>query len=149
MVKEITGDLILQSDLFEVIVHGCNCFCAMNSGIAPQIKSKWPEAFEVDCETIVGDKSKLGTISFTNNTSPIIVNAYTQYEFGTDKRNCDYNALESCMQLIKKNFTGKKIGMPKIGAGLAGGNWNIIKDIIQRELEDEEVTIILWNNTND
>jgi O-acetyl-ADP-ribose deacetylase (regulator of RNase III) len=148
MVKEITGDLIQQSDLFEVIVHGCNCFCAMNSGIAPKIRSKWPEAFEVDCETVEGEKSKLGTISFTKNTSPIIVNAYTQYEFGTDKRNCDYDALKSCMQQIKIHFTGKKIGMPKIGAGLAGGNWNIIKDIIHRELGDEDVTIVLWNDNN-
>lgn len=147
MIKEITGDLIKQSDLFEVIVHGCNCFCAMNSGIAPQVKTKWPEAYEIDCMTIKGDKSKLGTISFTKKSSPIVVNAYTQYEFGTDKRNCDYDAVKSCMKQLKKQFTGKKIGMPRIGSGLAGGNWNIIKDIIKTELEGEDITIVLWDKT--
>lgn len=144
MINNIKGDLVKQAELFDVIVHGCNCFCAMNSGIAPQIKKKFPEAFEVDCNTKKGDREKLGTISFTHNTNPVVVNAYTQYEFGTDKRNCDYNALRSCMQEIRIQFKGKKIGMPKIGAGLAGGDWNIIRKIIDEELGEEDITIVEW-----
>ncbi len=143
MIKQIKGDLVKQSDQFEVIVHGCNCFCTMKSGIAPQIKSKWPEAYETDCKTTKGDKNKLGTISYTS-TIPIIVNAYTQYNYGIEKRQCDYDAMRLCMKEIKKHFSGKKIGMPKIGAGLAGGNWEIILDIIKEELSNENVTIIEW-----
>lgn len=144
MVKKIKGDLVLQSDLFDVIVHGCNCFCTMNSGIAPQIKKKFPEAFEVDCKTIKGDKNKLGTISYTSKTKPIVVNAYTQFTYGREKIQCDYAALKNCMQAIKLEFSGKKIGMPKIGAGLAGGDWNVIEKIIADILQDEDVTIIEW-----
>jgi O-acetyl-ADP-ribose deacetylase (regulator of RNase III) len=35
--------------------------------------------------------------------------------------------------------------MPKIGAGLAGGDWNRIKKIIQTELKDCKVTIVIYN----
>ena len=143
--KVIKGDLVKQAEQFDVIVHGCNCFCTMNSGIAPQIKSKFPEAYEVDCRTTKGDRNKLGTISFTKNTIPIVVNAYTQYRYGTYKRQVDYDALRSCMRLLKETFSGKKIGLPKIGAGLAGGNWEVISKIIEEELKDEDVTVILWN----
>ncbi|HLP52717.1 MAG TPA: macro domain-containing protein [Chitinophagales bacterium] len=145
MIKEITGDLIGDAKHYDVIVHGANCFCTMKSGIAKQVIENFPEAQQVDNLTTKGDRKKLGTISHTKNTTPIVVNAYTQFEFGTDKMNCDYNAMRSCLKELKKTFGGKKIGMPQIGAGLAGGDWNIIKQIIHDELNDEDVTIVYWN----
>ncbi len=48
------------------------------------------------------------------------------------------------MKLIKEKFTGKFIGMPKLGAGLAGGDWNIIEKIIEEELRGEYVVIVNW-----
>lgn len=146
MITEITGDLIADAQKYDVIVHGANCHCKMKSGIAKQVIVHFPEAQQVDMVTVKGSKEKLGTLSFTQNTTPVVVNAYTQYDFGTDKMNCDYEAVRNCMKAIKKQFAGKKIGMPQIGAGLAGGDWNIIKQIITDELHDEDVTIVYWNN---
>ena len=40
-------------------------------------------------------------------------------------------------------FSGKRIGYPKIGAGLAGGYWNIISKIIDKELEGENHSLVL------
>ena len=143
--KYITGDLIEQSEEFDVIVHGCNCFCTMGAGIALQIKYKFPEAYMVDIQTQYGDRDKLGTITYTKNTKPIIVNAYTQYKYTRDDVDADYNAIRTCMKEIKNKFNGKKIGMPLIGAGLAGGDWNIISKIIEEELSGEDVTIVKYN----
>lgn len=145
MIKEITGDLIADAASYDVIVHGANCFCTMKSGIAKQVIQHFPEAEQVDKQTTKGERSKLGTITHTLHTTPIVVNAYTQFEYGTDKMNCDYNAVRNCMKELKKKFSGKKIGMPQIGAGLAGGDWNTIKQIIHDELQDEDVTIVYWN----
>jgi O-acetyl-ADP-ribose deacetylase (regulator of RNase III) len=50
---------------FDVIAHCLTVFCTMGAGIAPQIKSKFPDAYIVDCQTIRGDINKLGTISYT------------------------------------------------------------------------------------
>jgi O-acetyl-ADP-ribose deacetylase (regulator of RNase III) len=46
------------------------------------------------------------------------------------------------MRKINMEFAGKRIGMPKIGAGLAGGNWNRIEHIINTELKDCKVTVV-------
>ena len=46
------------------------------------------------------------------------------------------------MKWIAENHKDKKIGMPKIGAGLGGGDWNIIKEIIEEELNGIDVTIV-------
>jgi len=47
----IPGDLLrLALDgRFDVIVHGCNCQCAMGKGIALSIKQQFPEAYENAC----------------------------------------------------------------------------------------------------
>ena len=145
MIKYIDGDLVRDAEQFELIAHCANCFCIMGSGIAPRIKTKYPEAYIVDCNTKKGDKLKLGTISFTKNTTPIIVNIYGQYGYwgrNEGKMDLDYNALRSGFKLIKQNFSGKIIGLPKLGSGLAGGDWTIIENIIIEELDGEDVTIV-------
>ena len=64
--KRIEGDLIQKAKdgEFDLIVHGCNCFCTMGAGIAKQIKKNFPQAFEEDLKTEKGDHGKLGTITF-------------------------------------------------------------------------------------
>lgn len=141
--KEVEGDLFENPERFDVIVHGCNCFSTMGAGVAKIIKEKYPYAFLVDKNSKMTPNEKLGKITHTTGlTKPIIVNAYTQFQW-KGKHNADYEAIRSSMKLIKKQFSGKKIGMPKIGAGLAGGDWNIIKKIIDDELIDENVTVIV------
>ncbi len=48
------------------------------------------------------------------------------------------------MKVIKQQFTGKKIAYPKIGAGLAGGDWDIIYPIICEELAGEHHTYVKY-----
>lgn len=147
-VKTITGDLIKSAKKgeFELIAHQANCFNTMGSGIALAIKKEWPEAADVDNETIKGDRTKLGTISFTKNTNPIIVNLYGQFDFWSPGVLTDYVALEKALLETKKTFPGKKIGMPKIGSLRARGDWNTIYAIIQKVFCDDsdDVTIVEW-----
>jgi O-acetyl-ADP-ribose deacetylase (regulator of RNase III) len=46
------------------------------------------------------------------------------------------------MRHVKAKFSGKRIGYPKIGAGLAKGDWNKISKIIDEELAGEEHTLV-------
>jgi len=143
MIKYIDGDLIklAQAGEFNVIIHGCNCWNTMGSGIAAQIRKVFPRAFTEDYKTIRGDKDKLGTITIAKYDCCDIVNAYTQFKFGQG-RHADYDAIRGCMKEIQRLYTGKKIGLPFIGAGLAGGDWNIISVIIEEELADEDITVV-------
>jgi O-acetyl-ADP-ribose deacetylase (regulator of RNase III) len=150
--KKVKGDLIklAKSGYFDLIVQGCNCFCTMNSGIAKTIKAEFPEAFEVDQYTKKGDKEKLGSYSFVeiliDDKKLIVVNAYTQFNYGKSGIYVSYDALREVFKKIKKNFSGKKIGYPAIGAGLAGGNWEKIYSIICEELNNEDHTFVEYVN---
>lgn len=136
------GDIFDNLKEYQVLVHGCNIYNAMGNGIALTIKQTFPEVYELDKRTIKGDYSKLGTIQYVYvNPDLFIVNAYTQITYWDPKKLLCYDAVRSCMKHIKIKFTGKKICMPKIGAGLARGNWDKIYEIIKEELFDEDVTV--------
>lgn len=169
--KEIEGDLISLAfeGHFDVIAHGCNCHCVMGAGIAPQMaKAFGADKYAMEGEQFAGMVNKLGMIDFEcrfitpgdniarfhatqreGETILVIVNAYTQYNFGINHydgvhRPADYDALRLCFKKINKEFAGKRIGLPKIGAGLAGGNWEQIKSDIQTYLCDCDVTVVIY-----
>lgn len=153
--KIIQGDL-LQLALdghFDVIVHGCNCFNTFGAGIAYQIKLLFPEAYATDLQTKKGDKSKLGTITTTTinreDKTFIIVNAYTQYSFSNFNSPVavDYDAVRNIFKIIANLFKEKRIGLPMIGAGLAGGDWKIISKIIEEELKNINYTVVEFKKT--
>jgi len=146
--KHIKGDLLklAKEGAFDVIAHGCNCFCTMSAGIAKGVATCFPQAYETDRRTLKGDRAKLGTctsaeISLDRRTL-VVVNAYTQYDFRGSGLKADYQAILSCMQWIARSFPGKRIGLPRIGAGLGGGDWARIEAIIEKELGSHDVTVV-------
>ena len=146
--KTVKGDLIALAidGKFQVIVHGCNCQCAMGAGIAKTIKQKFPEVYQADCATTKGDRSKLGTITHSEvqDSGSVfhVVNGYTQFNWRGSGVLADYDAIRSVFQLVKERFSGKTIGYPLIGAGLAKGDWTIISSIIDEELSGEDHTLV-------
>lgn len=155
MIQYIKDDLI-KSDC-DVIVHGCNCFCNMGAGIAKQIRETYPDAYNADKATTYGDKNKLGTFTraiVKNKYFPerevIIINAYTQYTYGRKDGEiyANYGAIRQVMTRINDVFPDVqfKIGMPKIGAGLARGDWNIISKIINEVFGDRKIYVYEWDN---
>jgi len=157
-VKEIVklkGDIlsIAENGYLDVVVHGCNCFCIMGAGIALQIAHRYPEIKSIDIRTVCGGISKLTnhTMGVVGNHSTFkIINAYTQYKPGhvLDKTALYSNIKKTVRNIFSlgpeellKGLSREKnqivrIGFPRIGAGIAGGDWNIISNIIKQEYEE-------------
>ncbi|MDM1246513.1 macro domain-containing protein [Acinetobacter sp. R933-2] len=146
--KQQFGDLLVLAEQgqFDVIVHGCNCFCTMGAGIAKAIKEKFPEAYQADLQTVSGDRGKLGTYSQAKiqreGVEFVIINAYTQFNWRGRGIKADYAAIEQVFKSIKSEFSGLRIAYPLIGAGLAGGDWAVISKIIDHELHGEAHTLV-------
>lgn len=140
-----------KGDLFSTditaIVHGCNAQGVMGSGVAKIVREKYPKAYERYVnEYNLNKHLKLGHVipvpCGDRNVDPanfkIIINAITQDFFGRDgKRYVSYDAIADSMNTINQFFEVygiSEIAMPKIGAGLANGKWEIIERIIETEL---------------
>ena len=170
MYQEIEGNLITlaKEGKFNVITHGCNCLSNMGAGIAPQMAKEFGcDEFKmeklgptidklgcIDYETLYWEDDKRWT-KYPDETGKwatiklTVVNSYTQFRYGSNhtdgvSKPLDYEALTMCMRKINYTFKGKHIGLPKIGCGLAGGSWDIVKQIIQTELKDCIVTVVIF-----
>jgi len=145
-------DLLSDSALAntDVIVHGANCKHKMKSGFAKSLVAKFPEALEADLKTPNSIK-KLGTYSVahvTHNGRPLaIVNAYTQAAPANKQEQedgvlvADYEAIRKVMGAVRKDFSGSRVSMPRVGAGLANGCWLSIGHIIAGAMYDQKVTV--------
>ena len=142
MLLHAKGNLIdlAEEGLFDVIVQGCNCKNVMGSGLAKEIRERYPAAYDTDSvyhRHICADEfdiiEKLGnyTVTTVNALRYLpgecatfdIVNAYTQVGFLP--RGVDHFEYESFYLILKKlavAYHGRRLGFPYIGCGLAGGN---------------------------
>lgn len=139
--RKITGDILKLAERgdFDVIVHGANCFTTFGGGLARQIRETYIQAYMTDCKTRKGDYNKLGNFTSVEVTSKVvpsvkftIVNAYTQYSFSNGEDVFEYGAFELILKKLKRHFKGLRIAFPNIGSGLAGGNKDVITDLIER-----------------
>lgn len=146
MIEYRKGNLL---DVTEgIIVHGCNCQGVMGSGVAKAIREKFPEAYktyraEHEYYTLV-----LGEIVWWCNDDYTlwIANALTQDQYGTDRRHVNYAAIAKVFTEIFRQVRINKhtVHFPKIGAGLGGGSWEIIEQIINDCDPHDKVEKICW-----
>ena len=138
------GDITRAEEPF--IVHGANAQGAMGSGVAKALMDRYPTVREHYLVQHKASKKEgkpfLGTIHIGHSdTDRVIYNLITQEFYGYDgKLYASYEAIEQCMKALDESMrciwdaTGQKphVAMPKIGAGLAGGDWDVISAIIKR-----------------
>lgn len=145
MIEYIKGDLLKTEH--NIILHGCNAQGVMGSGVAKAVRDKYPGAFSIykricDSET---DKSKLlgRVVWYLTGDKKYIGNCITQEYYGRDnKQYVDYDAIRACLNKVNILFKHKTtIAMPRIGAGLGGGNWATIEQIINDTLERHTVKV--------
>jgi len=120
-----------------IILHGCNAQGVMRSGVAKVVREKWPEAYNEYRAAFENYGLSMGDTVIAFSRGKKIINAITQEYFGRDgKQYVDYEAIRTAIRSVNKLadvVAVAVVAMPKIGAGLGGGDWNIISKIIEEE----------------
>lgn len=119
-----------------IICHQVNCQKKMGKGLALQIRNQFTRHY-ID---FLNTEPELGKVLLTPISSDLYIAAfYSQDHFGPKgKTYTNYNAFDRC--LIEVNAFAAvhdlQIYIPfKIGCGLGGGDWNIIRSMIRERLE--------------
>ena len=138
MIQVVEGNLItaFQNDEINFMAHCCNMQNVMGAGIAKQIKKAFPEAYIADINWFhtKKDKREHSHLSLARiETDKYICNVYGQEHFGTFKKQLNEDFLRlGLMQLADLTDSGDTIGLPYgMGCGLAGGDWNVVYQIIE------------------
>ncbi len=132
--KTISGNLL---DIHEgVILHGVNAQGVMGSGIAKDLRAKYPGIYNSYRDWWAYTPDILGGIDPCKvSENLIVINGCTQKFYGRDPKAqyVSYTALASvfdstCQWMMRQKLN--KLYFPRIGAGLGKGDWNVIKAII-------------------
>ncbi len=144
--SEVRGDLLRSTN--PVIVHGCNAAGKFGAGIAKQIRYKWPSAYDDYMFAFHGGLS-LGEVVWSDvGNRQYVVHAITQ----KDVRSA-HNPSPVSLDAIHDAFCNigeeckergiENISIPMIGAGLGGGNWDEIRDVIVSVPYDTKIDLHL------
>jgi hypothetical protein len=149
---------IKQKDIFQIsedrvrsgfngstvlIPHVCNNIGLFGAGFAAHIRKRYPIVatnFE-----LLGNKTKLGYVQYVEvlknppyNHKLIFANMICQNRIrsANNPRPLNYEFLVQCMVDVRKFLStleteNKEIHCPRFGSGLAGGNWNLIENLIE------------------
>jgi len=148
IVSETKGN-ILETKITN-IAHGVNCKNAMGSGVAkaiytcfPDVKKQYHLAMEGMLKYSFSEsKYALGKIQKVICGEKNIFNCWTQDRYGyNNEKLANYWAIGVCFKSLSEQDI-KEIAIPKIGCGLAGGDWGIVKQIINdATLDDLDVHV--------
>lgn len=136
-----------------IVMHQANCFNTLHNarGIAGVLGKAYPEIAIADDTTSKGDEGKLGTYTYvTIGLNLKIFNVYGQYGYGNGKlRNIVYTqedyliqGLQAARDMALSLGTCKFLIPLYIGAGLANGNHESIKQRMDEIFKDEDVIYI-------
>ena len=148
------------------IAHSCNTRNIMGGGIARQIKDRYPQAYEADTKAFDTEYDKdgqyvrwLGNFSkaeinskFLPDDKGYVYNMYTQANIGGG-RQVHYEKFWQALKRVeqdlyainvsKHEYDGSPppvLGLPYgVSCGLAGGNWGIIKAMIEDIFSDSPI----------
>lgn len=153
----VNGNL-LETDCF-LIAHQVNCLGIMGGGVAKQIKAKWPIVYQEYKDFIIDYeacnlKSALGAVCTTTVEGHAIINIFGQENISNSKCMTDYKAVRGAFEDFISNYrcalhipweSQVPIAIPyKFGCGLAGGDWNIMTEVLEALEEQENILFIAY-----
>jgi len=145
----ITGDATnpIKTGGMRIIPHICNDKGGWGAGFVLALSKKWakPEQVYRSCPV---PNLILGNVQYINVEDDIIVaNMIAQHGYRYNKNGkppIRYGALTDALRKINKMAVEQNatLHMPRIGAGLAGGDWLVIEQII---LENVHVPVYIYD----
>lgn len=128
----------------KIIIHICNDIGAFGAGFVLALSARWDKP---EKEYRAMKIRELGDVVFVSVEKDLVVaNMIAQHDVRPDKEGnppIRYAALAECLKKVNDfaKVLGATIHAPKIGAGLAGGSWEMIQEIISANVTDVDVYI--------
>ena len=126
----------------KIIAHVCNDVGGWGAGFVLALSARWPEperAYYRWYEARATNDFELGAVQVVNVSRDVwVANIIGQRDIvsGPDGPPVRYEAIEAGLTRVAEEATlgDASVHMPRIGCGLAGGEWSVVEGIIERTL---------------
>jgi O-acetyl-ADP-ribose deacetylase (regulator of RNase III) len=148
VIRYVTGDATAPISKPAIICHIVNDEGAWGAGFVMALSKRWPDAerhYRAWAASKTDLRFALGITYFVRVEEDIsIAHMCAQHAFGEDgEPPIRYEALERCLDRVAltAEATGKSVHMPRIGCGLAGGDWGHVGALVERTMGNLDVTV--------
>jgi hypothetical protein len=149
MVNYIQKNLINHIYEYDVILVGTGIYNALGNGFQRDMRLVHPAIDKANKATLYGNKRKLGTVTVVNESNLLICLCFInkgRFRPDLNPEYVDYDAVKKCLELIKYNFQGKKIGTTLLGHDFfeGDGNEQQLKKIIEEVFTDVDIDVYMF-----
>ena len=148
-----TGNLLdAQTD---VIAHQVNCQGVMGSGVAKQIRDKWPRVYDSYVsycyDYIACTHELLGECQLVQiNDNQYVANLFGQNYYGKDgKRYTSYDAIYEALTSLRQQMMGdnlKSLAIPfHMSCDRGGADWKVLIAMFCSIFEETDISIEFWS----
>jgi O-acetyl-ADP-ribose deacetylase (regulator of RNase III) len=142
-----------QGDGPRVIVHICNDVGKWGKGFVLALSRRWPEPERRYRAWYQGEESTLfalGEVQFVTVAERLwVANLIGQHDVRPrgGVAPVRYEAIREGLRAVAvfARGEGASVHMPRIGAGLAGGSWEVISAIVEEELASQGVPVTVYD----
>lgn len=147
MITTITKDILTIDE--GCIIQQVNCMGVMGSGLAKQIRDKWPIVYDEYIRFLDSGVNRpwevLGDFLCVKVSPRVrVISVFGQYGYG-EGRHTEYGALFRSFLQINKGVSHNAespIYIPHgLGCGLGGGEWKIVSAMIRQVFDGNNVII--------
>ncbi|MFN3199405.1 MAG: macro domain-containing protein [Bradymonadia bacterium] len=142
-VQYISGDLF-HFDGLDGLAHGCNCAGSMGKGIAVPFKRRYPAMYRAYRQRCLEGTFTLGDVFEWPTACETIFNLGTQAHW---RSKAELWAVEQALEQMVRGAERrgvKRIGLPRIGAGLGGLSWLSVKEVMTAVGEQASVDLVVF-----
>jgi O-acetyl-ADP-ribose deacetylase (regulator of RNase III) len=137
----------------KIIAHICNDLGAWGKGFVLALSRRWnqPEVAYRSWHAAGNERGfHLGAIEVVQvEPNTWVANMVAQHGIRRTKSKAPirYDAVAECLQRLAASAlaVGASVHMPRIGTGLAGGDWSQIEPLIQEQLCDRGVEVTVYD----
>lgn len=155
-IRYVKGDATQpEGDGKRIIAHVCNDQGGWGKGFVVAVSRRWPEP-EADYRRWAAGEIEnawfgLGAVRAVQVEDTLwVANMVAQHGYGFDENGMPpirYDALTVCLSTLANEALEHKasVHMPRIGCGLAGGNWAAVGPIVQTALVSRGVDVTVYD----
>lgn len=136
----------------KIIVHVCNDVGVWGKGFVLAISKRWSQPEQQYREWFKSQENfRLGEVQFVQVEPALwVANIIGQHKIHKDENGLApirYHAILSGLQKVAVHAQSLKasVHMPRIGCGLAGGNWDQIEPLIDKALIALEIPVTVYD----
>jgi Zn-dependent peptidase ImmA (M78 family)/O-acetyl-ADP-ribose deacetylase (regulator of RNase III) len=124
------------------------------AGFALAVRKEWPTAQRdfTNWATLNRTEFRLGNVHFSQVRHDLVLaSLVTQHGYGpSQKPRIRYFALDQALEKVATfaRENGASIHLPRIGSGQAGGDWGIVREIIDQRLSAAQLSVTVYDLPN-